>query len=152
MLLRQGRKGLTYLNTSVQFECNAHMYHPHEHTTLIFQPDVNPHWREGLEFCDTLIKVTKGIEPTITVSLQNPTDHNIVLARGTVIGNVSHIQAVYPASMLEGSHLSPPVMMNHITVEKASCMGPTCDSEPPCSWIKGKHITRALWQMRLDLT
>lgn len=101
---------------SVQIECHAHMYHPHLDATLIFEPDV--HGAEGLEFCETLIKVTKGIKPTITVSVQNPTDHDIVLAGGTVIGNLQHIQAVYPASVLDGSRFPPPATMNHITVEK----------------------------------
>lgn len=62
------------------------MHSPHEDTTLIFEPDVNPRWTEGLEFCDTLVKVIKGTKPSITVSVQNPTDHDVVLAGRTVIG------------------------------------------------------------------
>lgn len=44
---------------SVKVECHVHMYSPHDDVTLIFQPDVNPRWTEGLQLCDTLIKVTK---------------------------------------------------------------------------------------------
>lgn len=114
---------------SVQVECHVHMGSTQEDTSLIFEPDVNPRWTEGLELCDTLIKVTKGAKPYITVSVQNHTDHDIVLAGRTVIGTVQHIQAVYPASILEGSRPPPPVTMNHIRVEKDQTPGDVWD--PP---------------------
>nr|XP_029131621.1 uncharacterized protein LOC109976004 isoform X2 [Labrus bergylta]XP_029131685.1 uncharacterized protein LOC109976275 isoform X2 [Labrus bergylta]XP_029131751.1 uncharacterized protein LOC109976603 isoform X2 [Labrus bergylta]XP_029132059.1 uncharacterized protein LOC109978500 isoform X2 [Labrus bergylta]XP_029138609.1 uncharacterized protein LOC110004405 isoform X2 [Labrus bergylta] len=103
---------------SVKVECHVNVSAPDEDTTLIFEPDVNPRWAEGLQFCDTLVKVGKGNKPSITVSVQNPTDHDIVLAGRTVIGTVQQIQAVYPASMLEGCRPPPPATMNHIRVEK----------------------------------
>ena len=40
---------------------------PKEDTTLIFEPDVNPRWTERLELSDTLVKVTKGAKPSITL-------------------------------------------------------------------------------------
>ena len=91
---------------------------PKEDTTLIFEPDVNPRWTEGLELCDTLVKVTKGAKLSITISVQNPTNHDVVLAGRTVIGTVQQTQAVYPTSILEGSRPPPPAKMNHIRVEK----------------------------------
>lgn len=99
---------------SVQVECCVHMQPPDENSTLIFEPDVNCRWTEGLEFCDTLVEVIKGSKPSITVSVQNSTDHEIVLAGRTVIGTVQHIQAVYPVSILEGSRPSPPARVNNI--------------------------------------
>ncbi len=56
--------------------------------------------------------------PLITVSVQNPTDHDVVLAGRTVVGTVQHIQAVYPASILECFHPPTPARTNHIRVEK----------------------------------
>lgn len=102
---------------SIHVECYAQMPLPHEDTTLIFEPDVNPRWTEGLEICDTLVKVIKGAKPHIAVSVQNPTDHDMVLAGRTVIGTVQCIQALYPASILEGSRPPPPVNLNHIRVK-----------------------------------
>ena len=65
---------------------------PKEDTTLIFEPDVNPRWTEGLELCDTLVKVTKGAKLSITISVQNPTNHDVVLAGRTVIGTAQSTQ------------------------------------------------------------
>ena len=50
--------------------------------------------------------------------MQNPTDHDIVLAGRTVIGTVQHVQAFYPASMLERSRPPLSVTTNHITAEE----------------------------------
>ncbi|XP_054863940.1 uncharacterized protein LOC129348184 [Amphiprion ocellaris] len=104
-------------HTSVKVECFINMSSPPEDLTLIFEPDVNPRWTEGLQFCDTLVTVAKDNKPLITVSVQNPTDHDIVLAGKTVVGTVQQIQAVYPASILEGCHSPPPASMNHIRVD-----------------------------------
>ena len=103
---------------SVTVECHVQMYPPHEDTTMIFEPDVNPRWTEGLEICDTLVRVSKDNRPSITVSMQNPTAHDIVLAGRTVIGTVQNIQTVHPASILEGSRPPPPVSISHIRVEE----------------------------------
>lgn len=103
---------------SVKVECHVQMPSPREDTTLIFEPDVNPRWTEGLEICDTVVKVSKDNKPSITLSVQNPTAHDIVLAGRTVIGTVQNIQTLYPASILEGFRPPPPVSMNHIRAEE----------------------------------
>lgn len=106
---------------SVQVECHVHMDSPPENATLIFEPDVNLRWTEGLELCDMLVEVTRGTKkPSITVSVQNPTNHDIVLAGRTVIGTVQNVQAVYPTSMLERSRPLSLVTTNHITAEVTS--------------------------------
>ncbi|KAJ8349859.1 hypothetical protein SKAU_G00249890 [Synaphobranchus kaupii] len=86
-------------------------------------------WTEGLEFCDTLVKVIKGTKPHIAVSVQNPTDHDMVLAGRTVIRTVQHIQALYPASILEGFRPPPPATMNHIRVKNSEATDEVWD--PP---------------------
>lgn len=50
-------------HTSVKVECHVQMATPREDTTLIFEPDVNPRWTEGLEICDTVVKVSKDNKP-----------------------------------------------------------------------------------------
>lgn len=100
--------------TSVRVECHVKMDSPHEDTTLFFEPDVNPHWTEGLELCDMLVKVRAAKKTSITVCVQNLTDHEVVLAGRTVIGTVQQVQAIYPAATLEGSSSPPPATINHI--------------------------------------
>lgn len=56
-------------------------------------------------------------------------DHDIVLAGRIVIGTVQQLQAVYPASILEGSRPPPPATANHIKAEKDQTTGNVWD--PP---------------------
>lgn len=89
-----------------------------EDTDLIFEPDVNPQWTEGLEFCDTLVTLRKGAKPFIIVDVQNPTDHDIMLTGRTVIGTVQPVQAIYPASVFEQPHCASSATVNNVDVEK----------------------------------
>ncbi|KAK7888892.1 hypothetical protein WMY93_024452 [Mugilogobius chulae] len=91
----------------MRVECRVQAPPCQEETTLIFEPDVNPQWAEGLEFCDTLVKVKSGMKPFITVDVQNPTDHDIVLTGRTLIGTVQPVQAVYPASVFQPAPVVP---------------------------------------------
>lgn len=103
---------------------------PHEDNILLFEPDVNPRWTEGLELCDMLVKVNKDRKKlSITVSVQNITEHDMMLTGKTVMGTVQQVQAVYPASILEGSRPPPPATTNHIRAEKYQTIGNVWD--PP---------------------
>lgn len=74
--------------------------------------------KDGLEFYDTLVKVKKGVFPVITIDVSNPTSHDIVLLRRTVIGTVQTIMTVLPAQICEKAQT--PVAVNH-TVAQTSC-------------------------------
>ncbi len=85
---------------------------------MLFQPDLNPQWPDGLEFYDTLIRVRKGIFPVITIDVSNPTDHDIVLPGRTVVGTVQTIMTVLPAQIVEKN--AAPVSVNHTSVNTPS--------------------------------
>lgn len=89
-------------HTLVQVECRVQSYRPKEETLFIFKPDINSHWAEGLEFCETTVILRPYTSPHIIVSVQNPTDNDLTLTGKTVIGTVQKVQAVYPAAVLEG--------------------------------------------------
>jgi len=78
-------------HTSVKVECLVQASPFQKNTDLIFEPDVNPQWAEGLEFCDTLVTLRRATKPFITVDVQNPTDHDIMLTGRTVIGTVQPV-------------------------------------------------------------
>lgn len=103
-------------HTSVQIECRVQSHRPKENTVLIFEPDVNPQWVEGLEFCETIVTLRQHASPHIIVSVQNPTDHDLLLAGKMVIGTVQPVQAVYPTATCEGPDLTS-VRVNQITNE-----------------------------------
>ncbi len=122
-------------NTSVQVECRVQSHRPKEDILLIFEPDVNPQWTEGLEFCETIVTLQKHTSPHIIVSVQNPTDHDIMLVGKTVIWTVQPVQSLYPTAAFENhglhslrisqikteaSHTSettwvPPVNLSHLS-------------------------------------
>lgn len=83
--------------------------------TLLFEPDLNPQWAEGLEFCDTVVKLRN---PFIIVDVENPTNHDVVLAGITIIGSVQPIQTIYPASVCEQSHPAPSTIVSSVDVEE----------------------------------
>lgn len=109
--------------TSVRVECYVNMDSPHEDNILLFEPDVNPRWTDGLELCDMLVKVKGSKKPSITVSVQNITDHDMMLAGKTVMGTVQQVQAVYPASILERSCPPPSATTNHIRIDNTETTG-----------------------------
>ncbi|KAJ8375054.1 hypothetical protein SKAU_G00056340 [Synaphobranchus kaupii] len=56
--------------TSVQIECRVQICPLEEDATLTFEPDVNPQWTEGLEFCETLVQLNTGRGPRKEVGVQ----------------------------------------------------------------------------------
>lgn len=104
-------------HTSVQIDCKVQTQSPKKDTTLLFEPDINPQWPDGLEFCETLVKLRSGVSPYIVLDVQNPTDHDIELSGKTVVGTLHQIQAVYPAAVLEKPDNCSPVSVSQVNAE-----------------------------------
>lgn len=101
-------------HSSIQIECRVAAQPFKDDMTMLFQPDLNPQWPEGLEFYDTLVRVKKGAFPVITVDVANPADHDIVLPGRTIIGTVQTIMTVLPAQIFEKTSTSATV--NHTSI------------------------------------
>ncbi len=117
-------------HTSVQVECRVQTSAPKEERVLLFEPDVNPTWPKGLEFCETLVKLRRQASPHVIVTVQNPTDHDIMLNGKTIIGTVHPVQAVYPAAALETPRcksVSNSQITNGITQNPESTWDPPLD-------------------------
>lgn len=104
-------------HTSVQIDCKVQTRPLKKDTTLLFEPDINPQWTEGLEFCETLVKLRSGVSTYIVLDVQNPTDHDIELSGKTVIGTLQHVQAVYPATVLEKPDHCPQVSVSQVNAQ-----------------------------------
>lgn len=100
-------------HTSVHIECRVVAHPFKEDMTMLFQPDLNPQWPDGLEFCDILVSVRKAAFPVITIDVSNPTDHDIVLLGRTLIGTVQTIMTVLPSQIFEKA--PKPAKVNHIS-------------------------------------
>lgn len=98
----------------IHVECRIHARPFQENTELVFEPDSNPEWPEGLEFYDALVSVKKAAVPKIILKVQNPTDHDITLMRRVVIGTAQPVTSAYPLSMFKESDL--PVQVNSLQV------------------------------------
>lgn len=48
------KKAAVPKHSSIQIECRVASQPFKEDTTMLFQPDLNPQWPDGLEFFDTL--------------------------------------------------------------------------------------------------
>ncbi|KAL6454997.1 hypothetical protein MHYP_G00365650 [Metynnis hypsauchen] len=115
--------------TSLQVECRVKALPLQEDTTLLFEPTVIPEWPDGLELSETLVKLRKNAKPFITVNVQNPTDHDIMLPGRMIVGTVQLIQSVYPATILEGCHPPVHVAVSHVRTEEDQVTGDVWD--PP---------------------
>lgn len=121
-------------HSAVQVKCKIHVKPFKEDTTLVFEPDDNPQWPEGLEFCDTLVQVRKGAQPNIILSVQNPTDHDIMLTGRVVIGTVQPVTSVYPLSTVKEAH--SPVDVNNIQAQHS----------------KDQETSTKLWDPPIDIS
>lgn len=115
--------------TAVKVDCRVLTAPLQDETTLIFEPNVDHQWPEGLEFTDALVTLRKGEKTFIIVDVQNPTDHDIVLPGRTVIGMVQQVHAVYPATVFERSRTSLPVTVSNVGVRKEQA--PSGEWDPP---------------------
>lgn len=91
---------------NMQVSCRVAAQPFREDMTMLFEPDLNPQWPDGLEFYDTLVRVRKGAPPVISIDASNPTDHDIVLTGRTLIGAVQPITTVLPAQNFEKTAVS----------------------------------------------
>ena len=105
-------------HSSIQINCRVATQPFKENMTMLFQPDLNPQWPDGLEFYDTLVRVRKGVFPVITIDVSNPTDHDIVLPGRTLIGTVQTIMTVLPAQVFE--KVATPATVSHTSMKPTS--------------------------------
>lgn len=117
---------------AVQVKCRIHVKPFKEDTTLVFEPDNNPQWPEGLEFCDTLVHVRKEAQPNIILSVQNPTDHDIMLTGRVVIGTAQSVTSAYSLNAVKHS----PVDVNNIQAHHT----------------KDEETSTGLWDPPIDLS
>lgn len=90
----------------LEVECRIQPPPFKENTNLIFEPHDVTQWPEGLEFCDTVVSVKAGMAPKIIISVQNSTNHEIILPGRTVIGSVQSVMSEYPVNIFTENHSS----------------------------------------------
>ena len=61
---------------------------------VIFSPDIEQQWDDGLEISETLLTVKQGSCSTVSVPVKNSSNRDIVLKKGTYLGSLQPVQAV----------------------------------------------------------
>lgn len=82
----------------VQVKCQVKAPCMRQDSVMLFEPSVNPQYPDGLEPLETLLTLKKGSRPVVQISVQNVTDHDILLVGKTELGTVQTIKSVLPAT------------------------------------------------------
>jgi hypothetical protein len=85
-------------------------------TPVLFEPDETMPLPSCLEINDTLLTVKKGKTNFIEVQVNNPTNHDIVIKRRTVLGRLQLVRSV----------TAIPVKLREETIENGSQVDQTC--------------------------
>ena len=62
----------------------------------MFEPDSDISLPKELQMSESLLYVKPGACSSLKIPLQNPTDHDIILPRGTLIGRLKSISVLVP--------------------------------------------------------
>ncbi|GAA6090442.1 uncharacterized protein LOC121887483 [Tachysurus ichikawai] len=116
--------------STVPVSCRVYMQPVKEDSTLIFEPDVNHQWPDGLEFTDSLVRLKKGAPTNITIEVYNDTDHDVTLMGQTPIGTLQFVKNVFPASMFE-----VPATPNSVGVCHIQTADNGHDNTSPDEWL-----------------
>ncbi|GAA6090899.1 NACHT, LRR and PYD domains-containing protein 12-like [Tachysurus ichikawai] len=135
--------------STVPVSCRVYMQPVKEDSTLIFEPDVNHQWPDGLEFTDSLVRLKKGAPTNITIEVYNDTDHDVTLMGQTPIGTLQFVKNVFPASMFE-----VPATPNSVGVCHIQTADNGHDNTSPDEWLPpvdvshlDKHQRQVVQQM-----
>ncbi|KAL7846934.1 hypothetical protein SRHO_G00219140 [Serrasalmus rhombeus] len=108
----------------LQIQCSAQMPSVREDTTLLFEPDVNPQWPEGLELTETLVHLQRGSRPHILIDVHNGTERDITLAGKTILGTVQSVKSVFPITTQDNTATVSSVQ------SKVEGVGGECTDDP----------------------
>lgn len=124
-------------HTSVLVDCKVKIRPVNMDIILLFEPEINPQWADGLELCETLITLKKNVPPYITLSVQNPTEHDIELSGRTVVGTLQQIEAVYPETILGEKDQAPTALISQVCTESVKEESPW---DPP---VDLSHLSKS---------
>ncbi|KAK0137920.1 hypothetical protein N1851_025866 [Merluccius polli] len=107
-------ENLVSKHSIIQVNCRVAAQPFKDDMTMLFQPDPNPQWPDGLEFFDTLVRVKEGTLPVITIEVSNHTEHDIFYLpeKAETPATVSHT-SVKPTSNAS-EQWDPPVDLSHL--------------------------------------
>ncbi|KAJ8010194.1 hypothetical protein DPEC_G00072460 [Dallia pectoralis] len=82
----------------MQMKCQVKAPYMNQDSVMLFEPPVNPQYPDGLEPIETLVTLKGRSRPVIQISIQNVTEHDILLLGKTELGTVQTIKSVLPTT------------------------------------------------------
>ena len=87
----------------VKVQCRVNTGPISRTTPVLFEPDETMPWPSSLELSETLLTVKKGKTNFVEVVVNNPTNHDVIIKRRTVLGRLQMVRSVtaIPVKMKE---------------------------------------------------
>ena len=93
--IRTGKKDMIIpKNKTVYVTCRANTGPVEQTTPVLFEPDELNRWPHGLEISETLTNIKKGTVSKVKISVNNSTDHDIILKNHTTLGRLQPVKSV----------------------------------------------------------
>ena len=93
--IRTGKKDMIIpKNKTVYVTCCANTGPVEQTTSVLFEPDELNRWPHGLEISETLTNIKKGTVSKVKISVNNSTDHDIILKNHTTLGRLQPVKSV----------------------------------------------------------
>lgn len=96
-------------HTSVQINCKVQTWPLKKDTVILFEPDINPQWAEGVEFCETLVKLRSCVSLHCSWYAKSHWSWYWVFWKNC--GNL------YPITILKKPSHPPPVSVSQVNAE-----------------------------------
>ena len=102
-------------NSRYRLKCKSKVHVEEREKSILFSPLSEGDFDNDLLLRESFSTVKKGKTPFITIDLVNPTNHDITIRKGAVIGTAHSVSAVIPLEMKPGREVEPSV--NEVNVE-----------------------------------
>ncbi len=116
--------------SNVGIQCHARAGPVERKMTVLFEPDVQSQWPEGLQVDESVVTLSPGNSCPVTIRVINRMDHTLVLKRRTLLGQLQLVRSVMPMSPSTLAEWSTP-QSSHTTKVNAVGISTSCQDK----WI-----------------
>lgn len=106
-------------NTMMRVKCKAKVMVDRLNAPVLFEPSTIGDFDDELKIQMSLARVSRGKSPHITIMIMNPTNPEILLKKGVIIGSAKQASAVVPLEF-RPTDTKESVTVNQIGIEKNS--------------------------------
>ena len=100
-VLKNGKRNLTVpRGQAVTVPCRINCGSLEERTPMLFEPDPGMPWPADLEVVEQLPTLPRGSPHRVNITVRNPSKHDVVLGRRTLLGHLQLVQSVTPLEVV----------------------------------------------------